>query len=80
MTGFSNHFSCNSDTLEAATEEQREEASKTTEEDTEAEPDILVTGDTVHKSLSAGQEDVIMDSTIGEQLVVLSVTVHCHGH
>ena len=76
MTGLSYHLSGNGDALEAAAEENAEESSKNTEEDGETEPDILVTGDAGHESLSASEEDVIMNSSIALKMMILRVTVN----
>ena len=46
------------------------------EEDGEAEPDILVTGDAGHESLSASEEDVVMNSSIALKMIILRVTVN----
>ena len=76
MTGFSNHLCSNGDPLEAAAEQEGEEASETSKDDAETEPDILVAGDTLNDPLSAGEEDVIVNTSVEMKFVVLSVGVH----
>ena len=61
--------------MEAATEEEGEESSETSKDDAETEPDILIAGDALNDPLSAGEEDVVMNS-IELQFVVLCVGVH----
>ena len=53
-------------------------ACKKAEEDAETQPNILVACDTCNNTFSTCQEDVILDTTICIQLVVLSETVDCH--
>ena len=80
VTGFSNHLCSNGDPLEAAAEQEWEEASETSKDDTETEPDILVAGDALNDPLSAGEEDVIMNTTIKMEFVVLCVGVHWQSY
>ena len=76
MACLSYHLRGNSNPLEATTKKEREEASETTKEDAETEPNIFIAGDTLNDPLGAGQEDVIMDTTIELESVILGVGVH----